>query len=190
MTRSIALVVLSAVLWAMGGTWYYDCKIKRVCGPETAEPEVAAAVAAAPAEADAVIAPAAAAATTTTTSRETAPAPQAAVSLTVYFGRKSTDIVVPAASAAALPELLAATREGRKLRVVGHSDARGKPALKAELSAQRALILRDWLLAQGIPATAIAAVESQEDREPVADNATAAGRAQNRRAVATLVTKE
>ena len=126
-------------------------------------------------------------ASASTPSRSVAPPPKAVLSLTVYFGRKSTDIVVPAASATMLPELLAATRQGRKLRVVGHSDARGKPELKAELSAQRALILRDWLLAQGVPATSIAKVESQEDREPVADNATAAGRAQNRRAVATLI---
>ncbi|MES2886026.1 MAG: OmpA family protein [Pseudomonadota bacterium] len=194
MKQSLATVILLAVLWALGSTWYYDCKIKRVCGPDAV---------ASVAEAESVPAPA----ITSTTPVDVLPASSAptvsvaaialtsaasepsvtALSLTVFFGRKSTDVIVPADAQAALPLLLKAAAEGRRIVVAGHSDARGKTELKAELSAQRALILKDWLLAQGIKPEAIAAVESREDREPIADNATSEGRAQNRRAVATLV---
>ena len=180
--------------WAVGSTWYYDCKIKRVCGPEqpastTVEP--AAAVTAAPVQA-AVAAPA-------TTPHSTAPVvplikaseplviPPNTALLTAYFGRKSTDIIIPEASEAGLVDVHTAVAQGRRLRVIGHSDARGLPELKAELSIQRAQILRDWLLAHDIPPEAIASVESREDREPVADNRDPAGRALNRRAVVMLV---
>ena len=43
-------------------------------------------------------------------------------------------------------------------------------------------MLRDWLVARGVPATAVAAVESEDDRVPLASNDTAEGRARNRRA--------
>lgn len=191
MKQPFATVILLAVLWGLGGTWYYDCKIKRVCGPDV-QPSAAEAAAppaiAATAPVDALPASGPTLSVPAISLRPAAsePAPTA-LSLTVFFGRKSTDVIVPPAAQAALPELLKAVAAGRRIAVVGHSDARGKPELKAELSAQRALILKDWLLAQGVKPEAIAAVESQEDREPIADNATSEGRAQNRRAVATLL---
>ncbi len=170
MTRSLIAVALCALLWALGSTWYYDCKIKRVCGPE-------AAASVSPAAAE-LAAPRALPAMTVT--RSNGPL------LTAYFGRKSAELVVSAAAEAALPELLDAVKAGRKLLVVGHSDGRGKPELKAELALRRAELLRDWLIENGIPAAAIVGIESRHDREPVADNATAVGRAQNRRAVVLL----
>ena len=193
MKQSLATVMLLAVLWALGSTWYYDCKIKRVCGPEaeeTSTSEAAPRPAITPTSPVDVL-PASTAATLSVpaialTSATSQPA-VTSVTLTVFFGRKSTDVIVPADAQAALPQLLKAAAEGRRIAVVGHSDARGKPELKAELSAQRALILKDWLLAQGVKPGAIAAVESHEDREPIADNGTSEGRAQNRRAVATLL---
>ena len=192
--RATKLVGLLTLLWAVLGTWHFDCKIKRVCGPE---PQAPSAV---------TMAPAPVAARVTTRSEASTPTSHAAVPivplikapeplvvppntalLTAYFGRKSTDIIIPEASEAGLLDLHAAVAQGRRLRVIGHSDARGKPELKAELSIQRAQILRDWLLAHGIPAEAITSVESREDREPVADNGNPAGRALNRRAVVMLV---
>lgn len=168
MNRPIAAVLLLTALWVLGSTWYYDCQIKRACGPtSTAEVQATAPVPAPP------------------LSRQPLAAAAAPV-LTVHFGRQSTDMLLPTEADATVQTLLKAAAAGRKLVITGHSDARGASALKASLSVQRAQILRDWLLSRGLPATAIRAVESREDHEPIADNATAAGRAENRRAIATL----
>lgn len=192
--RAVTLVVLLTLFWAVIGTWHYTCKIKRVCGPEQIAP-----VTAAPAVAATTVVPAAPVTPPVATPHAVAPVvpptltpeplvvPPNTALLTAYFGRKSTDIIIPEASEAGLLDVRTAVAQGRRLRVIGHSDARGKPELKAELSIQRAQILRDWLLAHDIPAAAIASVESREDREPVADNHDPAGRALNRRAVVMLV---
>lgn len=175
MNRPVAATLLLTALWALGSTWHYDCKIKRVCGPSaaTTQQPIAAAV------------PATIRALPLTTTLSSPPLAAAPV-LVVHFGRKSTDMLLPAEADATVQALLKAAAAGRKIVITGHSDVRGAPELKAALSTQRAHILRDWLLSGGLPATAIAAVESREDREPIADNATAAGRAENRRAIATL----
>lgn len=182
MTRAVTITVLLSVLWCIGGAWYYNCKIKRVCGPETT----------AEVQSEVQLTPPEPATQTSSDPRAESPVPMPSkpLTLTAYFGRKSTGIMVSPVEEAKLKELLTAVAQGRRLLVAGHSDSRGQPELKAELSAQRALILRDWLIAHGAPATAIAAVESREDREPVADNTTAEGRALNRRATATLAPQE
>lgn len=186
--RAVGVVTLLTLLWALVGTWHYNCKIKRVCGPEQLPQPIQAPQ---PAVRNAVLAVATAVQNAAMVADIKAPEPLVippnTALLTAYFGRKSTDIIIPEASEAGLLDLLAAVAQGRRLRVIGHSDARGKPELKAELSIQRAQILRDWLLAHGIPPEAIATVESREDREPVADNRDPAGRALNRRAVVMLV---
>ena len=72
----------------------------------------------------------------------------------------------------------------KQIEVVGHTDA--EPIKKSkwkdnwELSAQRALSVVRYLIKQGIPNEQIKAVGCGESR-PVASNATAGGRAQNRR---------
>ncbi len=72
----------------------------------------------------------------------------------------------------------------RQIEVVGHTDA--EPIKKSkwkdnwELSAQRALSVVRYLIKQGIPNEQIRAVGCGESR-PVASNATASGKAQNRR---------
>lgn len=182
MSRPIAAVLLLTALWVLGSTWYYDCQIKRVCGPAHTTVAQVTAPAALPATIRALP-------LTTTLSNQPLAAAAAPV-LTVHFGRKSTDMLLPADADATLQALLKAAAAGRTIVITGHSDTRGAPELKAVLSAQRAQILRDWLLSRGLSATAIGAVESREDREPIADNATAAGRAENRRAIATLAPQE
>ncbi|WP_157270015.1 OmpA family protein [Azohydromonas aeria] len=81
-----------------------------------------------------------------------------------------------------LEELLPLLRQlaGRRFEVVGHTDDRGTREANLQLSAARAETVRGWLAARGIPADAIHASGAGPDR-PVADNATAEGRARNRR---------
>ena len=192
MNRTLALTLAGTALWALGAVWYYDCKIKRVCGPENtllttapdatpaAQPQAASprvTTPAAPPEAAVVKAPAAAVS-----------GPQRV--LTVSFDARSSAVLPPEDAAARLATLKAGIAEGRKVLVLGHSDGRGARARIAIVSLQRAQALRDWLLLQGIPASAIAAVESREDREPVASNNREDGRRLNRRAEAVLTAKE
>jgi outer membrane protein OmpA-like peptidoglycan-associated protein len=67
-----------------------------------------------------------------------------------------------------------------EVRIVGHTDNTGGDAINNPLSVERAASTRDYLVARGVPATAFR-IEGRGSREPIADNATDAGRAQNRR---------
>jgi len=67
-----------------------------------------------------------------------------------------------------------------KIIVEGHTDATGSPEKNQQLSEQRAEAVRQALISQGVPAERVQAVGYGESR-PVADNASPAGRATNRR---------
>ncbi|MDH3495190.1 MAG: OmpA family protein [Gemmatimonadota bacterium] len=67
-----------------------------------------------------------------------------------------------------------------RVEVGGHTDATGSRALNTRLSQARAESVRTYLLSQGVPATQLTARGYGPDN-PVATNATAAGRARNRR---------
>ncbi len=69
---------------------------------------------------------------------------------------------------------------GLKLKIEGHTDNTGSEETNRKLSNDRALSVRDYLVAQGVPATGIE-VEGLGPADPVADNGTAEGRARNRR---------
>ena len=63
----------------------------------------------------------------------------------------------------------------------GHTDSVGSDAYNQALAARRADGVRRWLLAQGLD-PALVRSQAQGEAAPVADNASADGRAQNRRA--------
>jgi outer membrane protein OmpA-like peptidoglycan-associated protein len=67
------------------------------------------------------------------------------------------------------------------LAIGGHTDSVGSDALNDKLSQARAESVRDYLLEAGITAARITSVRGYGKRQPVADNATADGRAKNRR---------
>lgn len=64
--------------------------------------------------------------------------------------------------------------------VVGHSDSIGNAEANMELSRRRAAAVADYLAGRGVQRGRLA-VDSRGELEPIADNATEAGRAQNRR---------
>lgn len=64
--------------------------------------------------------------------------------------------------------------------IVGHTDNTGSDAINQPLSVNRAAATRDYLVARSVAANRIA-IDGRGSREPVADNATVAGRAMNRR---------
>jgi outer membrane protein OmpA-like peptidoglycan-associated protein len=63
---------------------------------------------------------------------------------------------------------------------IGHTDDVGTPEYNQRLSVKRADSVRNWLVEHGIPRDKIVA-EGRGESDPVASNATADGRAQNRR---------
>ena len=71
-------------------------------------------------------------------------------------------------------------RYDSKMTVVGHTDSSGSDSYNQQLSERRAQAVRAELVRDGVPADRLSAAGRGES-EPRADNATAAGRAQNRR---------
>jgi outer membrane protein OmpA-like peptidoglycan-associated protein len=69
---------------------------------------------------------------------------------------------------------------GLKIAVEGHTDSVGGDEYNMRLSENRANSVRDFLVAQGVPAASVSA-QGFGKTMPVADNATSAGRQQNRR---------
>lgn len=67
-----------------------------------------------------------------------------------------------------------------RILIVGHTDSSGNDAINNPLSVERAQSVRDYLAARGVPVSRVETA-GRGKNEPVADNATEAGRAQNRR---------
>ncbi len=72
------------------------------------------------------------------------------------------------------------SKKERKIIVEGHTDSQGSSSSNLVLSQQRADAVRSYIISRGYPADLIQAQGIGEDR-PVADNANAEGRANNRR---------
>ena len=66
------------------------------------------------------------------------------------------------------------------VRIVGHTDSTGSDAVNGPLSVNRADATRDYLVGRGVAAKRIS-IDGRGSHEPVADNATPNGRAENRR---------
>lgn len=69
------------------------------------------------------------------------------------------------------------------VQVVGHTDDVGSDDYNSRLGARRATVVKEYLVSKGIAAGRIATMTRGES-EPADSNATDAGRARNRRAVA------
>ncbi len=67
-----------------------------------------------------------------------------------------------------------------RVRIVGHTDSTGSDAINNPLSVDRAQSVRDYLAGRGV-APARVETTGRGAREPVADNGSDSGRAQNRR---------
>jgi len=100
----------------------------------------------------------------------------------VHFKSNSTEIT--GADAITLDSL---ADQVRKLPTVsgemaGHTDSQGSEAFNLDLSRRRALAARDYLASRGLNVSQLA-VKGYGESQPIADNTTVEGRAQNRRVV-------
>ena len=68
-----------------------------------------------------------------------------------------------------------------QLTVTGHTDSVGSDAYNQKLSDKRAHSVVEYLIQQGVPRSNFVSVTGAGESQPVADNKTADGRAQNRR---------
>ncbi|MBC6610217.1 OmpA family protein [Hymenobacter sp. BT507] len=70
---------------------------------------------------------------------------------------------------------------GKDIRILGFADSRGDKSYNRDLSAQRAAAVKDWLVKNGQMKAERISLEPLGETAPVASNATAAGRQENRR---------
>jgi outer membrane protein OmpA-like peptidoglycan-associated protein len=77
-------------------------------------------------------------------------------------------------------EVLQAHPEIGRVRIEGHTDSQGSDASNVDLSRRRAETVREFLIAQGVASERLEAAGRGEEK-PIGDNATAEGRAANRR---------
>lgn len=115
-----------------------------------------------------------------------APAPQAAIEKVTLRGEALFDSGKSELKPRGVDELraLAAKRKALQnvetIRIVGFTDSSGPKSLNESLSQQRAQVVRDYLIQQGLNADRIEAV-GMGPANPVASNDTREGRALNRR---------
>ncbi len=76
-----------------------------------------------------------------------------------------------------------------QVRVMGFADSRGDKGYNKDLSGKRAEAVKNYLVANGNIAAARVSVEPMGEAMPVASNATAAGRQENRRVEIAVRTK-
>lgn len=102
----------------------------------------------------------------------------------------SGSVIFPSGKAELLPSArsklsevasaLSSSGDKSKISVEGHTDSAGSDSLNQELSLKRATAVRDALVSDGVSADRVS-VQGYGETRPVADNASQAGRANNRR---------
>ena len=70
--------------------------------------------------------------------------------------------------------------QAKNVKIIGHTDSSGDPKKNVELSQERALAVKQYLIEKGIPDHRMVTAGIGSEK-PVADNATAEGRRKNRR---------
>lgn len=100
----------------------------------------------------------------------------------LYVQFRFNSAVLDLSAADTLRDLLAVLNGdgGLRLALIGHTDSLGTADYNRSLSERRAEAVRDWLVQQGIAAARLT-VDGRGREQPIADNATEAGRAANRR---------
>ena len=169
--RPLFIGILLFLIWSSLSTWYYVCHVNDFCdGPEVSqqvpipetqpEADTAAVAAAEPAE-------------------EITALPE---NLIVHFAFDRSNFKATEEISSFLSEGKAYFEKepGAIVHITGHADATGTETYNQALGKRRAESVKSYFVGEGIPALRIES-SSQGESEPVADNATPQGRAENRR---------
>ena len=97
----------------------------------------------------------------------------------VLFASGKSDLL-PAAQARLAEVAKALSADKRAVTIIGYTDSNGSDELNTKLSQERAAAVRTYLVSQGIESSRVKA-EGMGKANPIADNATPEGRANNRR---------
>mgnify|MGYP002716913290 CR=1 FL=1 len=97
----------------------------------------------------------------------------------IGIGPSSSHTVGPMRAALRFAEGLR-TSPNAEVRIVGHTDSTGSHSYNMSLSQRRAQSVANYLTANGVPGQRISAYGAGPS-QPIASNASEAGRAQNRR---------
>jgi outer membrane protein OmpA-like peptidoglycan-associated protein len=171
MRTTIILLSLLLFVWIAGSSYVYVCKVRKDCCVEkTAELALKP-----PAETNKGIAD---------TIKTAAVIPQIPVPPVhiIYFDLNKSVCTLTAENIShfeMLKKYLSANA-GKKIEVSGHSDASGPEEIKNRISALRAEFVKQKMSEAGIASDVIETV-AESDHRPAMDNATAEGRAKNRR---------
>jgi outer membrane protein OmpA-like peptidoglycan-associated protein len=98
----------------------------------------------------------------------------------LQFATGTAELSAPAREGLARFAGVVASYPNLSFAVEGHTDSTGSTEKNNELSLRRAITVRDYLIGQGVQASRID-VDGFGSARPIADNATADGRARNRR---------
>ncbi|MBD3796807.1 MAG: OmpA family protein, partial [Campylobacterales bacterium] len=107
------------------------------------------------------------------------------VKLNINFETNSADIKADSNTELDAYAKFLTTYTNYSAKIVGYTDDRGAAAYNQKLSAKRANAVVDALVARGVKASQLSS-EGMGEQNPVADNSTKEGRAQNRRIEAEL----
>ena len=101
---------------------------------------------------------------------------------------ESNSATLTQSSLGILNDAAATLKRNSDLRVEaqGHTDSQGPDSYNLALSQRRAETVRDYLIREGVSADTLTA-KGYGESQPVADNSTAAGRAENRRVVLKVI---
>lgn len=108
------------------------------------------------------------------------PAPRRFTFDRLNFATNSADLPADAQSTVVALAQIMNAYPNAQARIEGYADARGSEPVNAQLGARRAEAVAQALIAQGVPAARVTAATGGESN-PVDTNATAEGRAENRR---------
>lgn len=78
---------------------------------------------------------------------------------------------------------------GTDIKIIGHTDSRGTEEYNMGLSERRAAAVKAYAVAQGVPSSRLITM-GKGFSEPIGDNATEAGRAENRRVEIVIVAND
>jgi outer membrane protein OmpA-like peptidoglycan-associated protein len=98
----------------------------------------------------------------------------------LFKTREATLLPIAQTQLDKVAEALKSQGDDKKIVIEGHTDSQGKDDFNKQLSQRRAEAVRSYLVSRGVSSDMIQAVGKGEV-EPIADNKTAEGRANNRR---------